>query len=478
MKIVSLHAAMTAFEQGLNNVSKILHDTFDELGVTIEEINLSVSGVQFFDGIPSQLVENILSKVTSADGVIIETTSVLSAPCGIMQTFIEHLGFGAYPNAFFRKKVFVVTVSRDGSEKAVSDYLTGVIGDFGGIDVGKITISENDAKMALSDKTLKEAIEKYAEDLYRVLKQERTFIIPNRKATTVVQDETAILRENVAKTLGHEPTAKKVKASEILQQVDYNSFDSRQEQDINEISRFLANQYSHEETNPQNQQNMRNSFNQYHNQYNGEYNNQYNGQYGNQYGNQYNQLDNQLNNNTYSNPNGNYDNAYPNQNANGYNNTNTYNNPYAEYNSNYNNARNNANANQFNMNNNDFSNMNYQNMNFDNVTPHIKSCQQRTQSLYHYFQPQLANGIEAVIQINVKGDEKFEGYLVIKDNNCDYLDGVHQNPDVTIFADCNVWLDILNGKYTIQKAFMIGQLKVRGNFVLMTKFDQLFKLQK
>jgi hypothetical protein len=35
---------------------------------------------------------------------------------------------------------------------------------------------------------------------------------------------------------------------------------------------------------------------------------------------------------------------------------------------------------------------------------------------------------------------------------------------------------VLTRKYTAQKAIMIGGLKVRGNFVLLTKFDMLFKL--
>ena len=93
MKIVSLHAAMPAFEQGLNNVSQILRNTFYELGVEVEEINLSLFDIHFFDGIKSQSVENILHRVSVADGVIFESTSVLSMPCGILQTFIEHLGF-------------------------------------------------------------------------------------------------------------------------------------------------------------------------------------------------------------------------------------------------------------------------------------------------------------------------------------------------------------------------------------------------
>lgn len=85
MKIVSLHAAMPAFEQGLNNVSQILRNTFYELGVEVEEINLSLFDIHFFDGIKSQSVENILHRVSVADGVIFESTSVLSMPCGILQ---------------------------------------------------------------------------------------------------------------------------------------------------------------------------------------------------------------------------------------------------------------------------------------------------------------------------------------------------------------------------------------------------------
>ncbi len=386
MKIVSLHAAMPAFEQGLNNVSQILRNTFYELGVEVEEINLSLFDIHFFDGIKSQSVENILHRVSVADGVIFESTSVLSMPCGILQTFIEHLGYGIYQNVFQGKKCFCVTVSRDGSEKKACDSITDVISYFGGIDTGKITISENDAIKAMNEPYIKEAIEKYAEDLYRILKQERNFIIPQRKIA-IDNGSDFNFRENTNKIISNESKAKKIKSSEILREIDYSEFDARQEEDIKEISKILTSQYNSEKS--------------------GE-------------------------------PIG----------GNGFFQA-GYQKPYQDLNG-----------------------------GFSNVVPHIKSCQQRTQSLYHYFQPQLSSGIEAVIQINVKGDEKFEGYLVISGGNCEYFDGVHENPDVTVFSDCSVWLDILNGKYTIQKAFMIGQLKVRGNFVLMTKFDQLFKIPK
>ena len=108
--------------------------------------------------------------------------------------------------------------------------------------------------------------------------------------------------------------------------------------------------------------------------------------------------------------------------------------------------------------------------------PGSKTAKQITQSLPHYFQPQLSAGMKSVIQINISGSEAFEGFLYIHGVECTYSEGTAPAPDIIIMADTDIWLDVLKNKQTAQKAFMMGGLKVRGDFVLLTKFDNLFKL--
>lgn len=106
--------------------------------------------------------------------------------------------------------------------------------------------------------------------------------------------------------------------------------------------------------------------------------------------------------------------------------------------------------------------------------PSPKTCKQHTQSLPHYFNHQLSGDLSATIQVNIAGDEGFKGYLSIANSQCTYTDGLSMENDIIISADDKIWVDVLKKRVTAQKAFMMGQLKVRGNFILLSKFDALF----
>ena len=90
------------------------------------------------------------------------------------------------------------------------------------------------------------------------------------------------------------------------------------------------------------------------------------------------------------------------------------------------------------------------------------------------FLPEKAGDTDAVVQVNITGDDGGEWYLVIKDKQCQVFEGVHENPDCTTTYSDQTYMDIENGKYGEMRAMMTGKLKVK-NMGLATKVDKMFK---
>jgi len=107
--------------------------------------------------------------------------------------------------------------------------------------------------------------------------------------------------------------------------------------------------------------------------------------------------------------------------------------------------------------------------------PQLKTTRHMLSSLPHYFQGQYDGDFESTIQYHVTSDEPYSGYVVIKNGDCEFKEGVWPGAEVELTAQEEVLTEILTKKITAQKAFMLGQLKVRGNFMLLSKIDQMFK---
>lgn len=85
-----------------------------------------------------------------------------------------------------------------------------------------------------------------------------------------------------------------------------------------------------------------------------------------------------------------------------------------------------------------------------------------------------AEGLSAVYQFQISGDEEFTAHLTIADRKATYHEGPSENPNVTILTPADIWLKIARGELDGAQAFMSGKYKVQGDVTLLMKLNTLF----
>ncbi len=457
MQIICIYSGVSPFEQKLDYVFNVFKNTLNEIGVKVSTLDITKVDIGYYNGMKQPIIENIFNHMKNAQGIIFASTAQRFAVNGVMQVFLEHLDYNLYKDVLKDKPCISIITSSDGSEYMAGNYMSMLIGALGGINLNNMLIGKDYLTNIEISKDVNEIIEKYAEDYYRMVKQNRKFFVTNPfkdnygKKQEVefnfdMQNEPVTIEslmkqdDKQVRNLSGAQVANLYK-KEVENNMDRQALSPTQKNNINE----LLKHYKERQTNNNQQQfNSQPSFN---NQQN--YNNQYTNQqtYNTQFNNQMN-MNNSLNNNM---PEDDISQIAKllGQKYEEENNIQKQLNDYVKYN------------------------------NIDksgDISPSINSLKQKTQSLYHYFQPQLAHGINIVMQVSISGKENFNGFFVIKNNECSYSDGVYPSADVTIISDSIVWEEVLSGKCTLQKAFMLGRLKVKGNFVIISKFEQFFKI--
>ena len=439
MKIVCIYSGVFNFDQKLEYVFSIFKNTLSEIGVSVSVLDITKADINYYNGTKQPIVDNIVKLMKEAQGVIFATTAQRFAPNGAMQVFLEHLDNNLYEDVIKEKACISIITSSDNSEYTAGNYMNMLINSLGGINLNNMLIGKEYLNNIEISENVKEMIEKYAEDYYRIVKQNRKFFISmpfssgfdssfknkeevNRQKDTItiqdiIKDENKQVRNltgaQVADLYKKEIDNNISYIDNISPQNIYNNM--TKEQDIDNLNRVVA--YNNNKT-----QNIINDTIMNYNKSNSsigasdddiEHIAKLLGQKYEENMNDKNDLNNFINNRTET---------------------------------------------------------------FANVSPSINSLKQRTQSLYHYFQPQLAKDFDVIIQVSISGKESFNGFFIIKNGECSYTEGIHQSANVTIISDCSVWEEVLDGKCTLQKSFMLGRLKVKGNFVIISRFEQIFKI--
>jgi len=92
------------------------------------------------------------------------------------------------------------------------------------------------------------------------------------------------------------------------------------------------------------------------------------------------------------------------------------------------------------------------------------------------FMPDAAEGVDAVIQYKLSGEEAGDYIITIQDGKCTVEEGLAENPTMTMSADAKDLSDVLLGKANGMQYFMQGKLKLAGDLNLAMKLTSFFKM--
>lgn len=98
----------------------------------------------------------------------------------------------------------------------------------------------------------------------------------------------------------------------------------------------------------------------------------------------------------------------------------------------------------------------------------------KIQQLPHYFVAQHDKSLNAVLKYQIT-DLNEEGYIIIQDGDCVYEESISGMPTVELALTDEVFKEIQSKRMTYQKAFMLGKLRVKGNFAILPKLDLIFR---
>lgn len=462
MHVISIYSSQGP-QNNLDYIFSIFKSTLEELGVNISVVNINSINIPFFDGKPINSIKSIINNIASSDAIIFAATAHKFSVNASMQALLEHFDTSLYGDFFNGKHSISIITSSDNSQYFASNYFNLFLSSLNSIPssmpVGLPYLNN------LNSPDFIKTVERYAEDFYRAVKQNKQFFISNPLVSTGLQRSNLNNFNNSQNSETINFNNKKVVS------LSGNQVANLYQKDID------SNLYSSPNTNMNNMNTINSNFSTVSNISTTSADNPF-------------LANEKKSNNRAFNSQASFNSTV--------NSNNFSQDKHSQVISDFSNHTNSNKIQEFNSfqeediseitklltkrynehlkDNTSFTSNTSANFNKQDITPSISTLKQKTQMLYHYFQPHMANDIFLSIQLVISGKEQFEGYFLINNGDCTYNDGSIQNPDVSVFSPSDVWAEVLNGKTTLQKAFMLGRLKVKGNFIMISKFEQFFKI--
>jgi putative sterol carrier protein len=100
----------------------------------------------------------------------------------------------------------------------------------------------------------------------------------------------------------------------------------------------------------------------------------------------------------------------------------------------------------------------------------IKSSQEFFENILpSRFKPEKAKDIQITVQINLTGNSSIDWVITIKDQKIQATQGTATEPTMTVKTSENVFLDLVNGKTSLENAFLSGKINFKGDITTALK---------
>ncbi len=106
--------------------------------------------------------------------------------------------------------------------------------------------------------------------------------------------------------------------------------------------------------------------------------------------------------------------------------------------------------------------------------PRYSSIDDVLASYPNRFNPEKAEGVDEVVQMNLSGEGGGSYLIHVHDGQVDVAEGTADDPALTLSAPADVWLSVENGQTNPMMAMMSGKVKLKGSVPFATKFMGMF----
>lgn len=108
--------------------------------------------------------------------------------------------------------------------------------------------------------------------------------------------------------------------------------------------------------------------------------------------------------------------------------------------------------------------------------PRVNSIKEIFENMDEGFEPDKAEGVDAIFQFNMTGDNGGQYWVKVVDQQVDVHEGEHENPTMILTAAADDYIALVNGELNPMMAFMQGKIKVKGDMGLALKLQTMFGL--